>query len=64
MKYKLYSHPHPIHINQPHTVWQPVVPYTVPTLGVTVSVTNTPQPEPELMDLAEARAVLKRIMAL
>ena len=49
---------------QPHTAWQPVVPYTVPTLGVKVSITNTPQPEPELMDLAEARAVLKRIMAL
>jgi len=49
---------------QPHTVWQPVVPYTVPTLGVTVRVTNTPQPEPELIDLAEARAVLARIMAL
>ena len=51
---------------QPHTVWQPVVPYTVPTLGVKVSVTNTPQPEPEpeLMDLSQARAVLKRIMAL
>ena len=44
---------------QPHTVWQPVVPYTVPTLGVKVSVTDTPQPEPELMDLTEARAVLK-----
>jgi hypothetical protein len=53
-----------INLGQPHTVWQPVVPYTVPTLGVKVSVTNTPQPEPELMDLAEARAVLKRIMAL
>lgn len=49
---------------QPHTVWQPVVPYTVPTLGVQVQVTNTPKPEPELMDLTEARAVLARIMAL
>ena len=49
---------------QPHTVWQPVVPYTVPILGVQVSVTNTPQPEPELQDLTEARAVLARIMAL
>ena len=62
MKYKL--NPHEIYVNQPYTVWQPVVPYTVPTLGVKVSVTNTPQPEPELMDLAEARAVLARIMAL
>jgi len=62
MKYKL--NPHLIYTNQPYTVWQPVVPYTVPTLGVKMSVTNTPQPEPELMDLAEARAVLKRIMAL
>ena len=53
-----------VNLGQPHTVWQPVVPYTVPTLGVQVSVTNTPKPEPELMDLAEARAVLKRIMAL
>ncbi len=53
-----------VKLGQPHTVWQPVVPYTVPTLGVKVSITNTPQPEPELMDLAEARAVLKRIMAL
>ena len=49
---------------QPHTVWQPVVPYTVPTMGVQVPVTNTPRPEPELMDLTEARAVLARIMAL
>jgi hypothetical protein len=49
---------------QPHTVWQPVVPYTVPTLGVRVQGTNTPQPEPELMDVTEARAVLARIMAL
>ena len=57
MKYK-------INLGQPHTAWQPVVPYTVPTLGVTVSVTNTPQPEPELMDVTEARVVLKRIMAL
>ena len=57
MKYK-------INLGQPHTAWQPVVPYTVPTLGVTVSVTNTPQPEPELMDVTEARAVLKRIMSL
>ena len=62
MKYKL--NPDLIYTNQPYTVWQPVVPYTVPTLGVKVSVTNTPQPEPELMDLAEARTVLKRIMAL
>ena len=62
MKYKI--NPNLIYTNQPYTVWQPVVPYTVPTLGVKVSVTNTPQPEPELMDLAEARAVLKRIMAL
>jgi len=62
MKYKL--NPHEIYVNQPHTAWQPVVPYTVPTLGVTVSITNTPQPEPELMDVTEARAVLKRIMAL
>jgi hypothetical protein len=62
MKYKI--NPNLIFTNQPYTVWQPVVPYTVPTLGVKVSVTNTPQPEPELMDLAEARAVLKRIMAL
>jgi len=62
MKYKL--NPHKIYVNQPYTVWQPVVPYTVPTLGVKVQVTNTPQPEPELMDLTEARAVLKRIMAL
>ena len=62
MKYKL--NPDLIYTNQPYTVWQPVVPYTVPSLGVKVSVTNTPQPEPELMDLAEARAVLKRIMAL
>jgi hypothetical protein len=53
-----------VNLGQPHTVWQPVVPYTVPTLGVTVSVTNTPRREPELMDLSEARAVLKRIMAL
>jgi len=53
-----------VNLDQPHTVWQPVVPYTVPTLGVKVSVTNTPQCEPELMDLFEARAVLKRIMAL
>ena len=51
-------------IHQPHTVWQPVVPYTVPTVGVQVQLTNTPQPEPELMSLTEARAVLKRIMAL
>ena len=59
MEYKINRH-------QPLTVWQPVVPYTVPTLGVTVSVTNTPQPEPEpeLMDVTEARAVLKRIMSL
>ena len=56
MNYKINS--------QPCTIWQPVVPYTVPTLGVTVCVTNTPQPEPELMDVTEARAVLKRIMAL
>ena len=62
MKYKI--NPNLIYTNQPYTVWQPVVPYTVPTLGVKVSVTNTPQPEPELMDLAEARTVLKRIMAL
>lgn len=53
-----------INLGQPLTVWQPVVPYTVPTLGVKVSVTNTPQPEPELMDVTEARAVLKRIMSL
>ena len=53
-----------VKLGQPHTVWQPVVPYTVPTLGVKVSVTNTPQREPELVDLAEARAVLARIMAL
>jgi hypothetical protein len=53
-----------VKLGQPHTVWQPVVPYTVPTLGVKVSVTNTPQREPELMDVAEARAVLARIMAL
>jgi hypothetical protein len=53
-----------INLGQPHTVWQPVVPYTVPTLGVRVQVTNTPQPEPELMDVTEARAVLARIMAL
>jgi hypothetical protein len=53
-----------VNLDQPHTVWQPVVPYTVPTLGVRVSVTNTPQPEPELMDLAQARAMLARIMAL
>ena len=53
-----------VNLVQPHTVWQPVVPYTVPTLGVRVSVTNTPQPEPELIDLAEARVVLARIMAL
>ena len=52
-----------VKLGQPHTVWQPVVPYTVPTLGVRVSVTNSPQPEPELMDLAEARAVLARIMS-
>ena len=62
MKYKL--NPHEIYVNQPHTAWQPVVPYTVPTLGVNVQVTNTPQCEPELMDLTESRAVLKRIMAL
>ena len=62
MKYKLNSHE--IYVNQLHTVWQPVVPYTVPTLGVKVSVTNTPQSEPELMDVTEARAVLKRIMSL
>jgi hypothetical protein len=64
MKYKL--NPHEIYVNQPYTVWQPVVPYTVPTLGVKVSVTNTPQPEPEpeLMDLTKARAVLKKIMSL
>jgi hypothetical protein len=49
---------------QPHTVWQPVVPYTVPTVGVQVQLTNTPQPEPELMSLTEARAVIARIMAL
>jgi len=49
---------------QPHTVWQPVVPYTVPTLGVKIQVINAPQTEPELMDLTEARAVLKRIMAI
>ena len=49
---------------QPHTVWQPVVPYTVPTLGVKVQVANTPQCEPELMDVTEAREVLARIMAL
>ena len=53
-----------VNLSRPHTVWQPVVPYTVPTLGVNVQVTNTPQPEPELMSLTEARAVLKRIMAL
>jgi hypothetical protein len=53
-----------VNLGQPHTVWQPVVPYTVPTLGVRVQVTNAPQPEPELMDLAEARAVVKRIMSL
>ena len=53
-----------VKLGQPHTVWQPVVPYTVPTLGVKVSVTNTPQREPELMDVTEARAVLARIMAL
>ena len=53
-----------VNLSRPHTVWQPVVPYTVPTLGVKVSVANTPQPEPELMDLAQARAVLARIMAL
>ena len=53
-----------VNLSRPHTVWQPVVPYTVPTLGVKVSVTNTPQPEPELISLTEARAVLKRIMAL
>ena len=53
-----------VKLGQPHTVWQPVVPYTVPNLGVRVQITNTPQSEPELMDLAEARAVLKRIMAL
>ena len=53
-----------VNLSRPHTVWQPLVPYTVPTLGVKVSVTNTPQPEPELMTLTEARAVLKRIMAL
>jgi hypothetical protein len=53
-----------VNLSQPHTVWQPVVPYTVPILGVRVQVTNTPQPEPELMDVTEARAVLKRIMAL
>ena len=52
-----------VKLGQPHTVWQPVVPYTAPTLGIRVSVTNTPQPEPELMDLAEARAVLARIMS-
>ena len=62
MKYKL--NPHEIHVNRLYTVWQPVVPYTVPTLGVKVSVTNTPQPEPELMDVTEAREVLARIMAL
>ena len=62
MKYKLNSHE--IYVNQLHTVWQPVVPYTVPTLGVKVQVANTPQCEPELMDVTEARAVLKRIMAL
>ena len=62
MKYKL--NPHLIYTNQPYTVWQPVVPYTVPTVGVQVQVTNTPQPEPELVNLAEARAGLKRIMAL
>ena len=62
MKYKL--NPHEIHVNRLHTVWQPVVAYTVPTLGVKVQVTNTPQPEPELMDVTEARAVLKRIMSL
>ena len=49
---------------QPHQIWQPKKLYTVPTLGVQVQVTNTPRPEPELMDLTEARAVLKRIMAL
>ena len=53
-----------VNLSRPYTVWQPVVPYTVPTLGVQVQVTNTPQPEPELMSLTEARAVLKRIMAL
>ena len=53
-----------VNLDQPHTVWQPVVPYTVPTLGVKVQVTNTPQPEPELMDLFEARALLAWIMAL
>jgi len=62
MKYQI--NPNLIYTNQPYTVWQPVVPYTVPTLGVQVQVTNTPQSEPELMDLTEARAVLKRIMAL
>lgn len=62
MKYKL--NPHEIHVNRLYTVWQPVVPYTVPTLGVKVQVTNTPQREPELMDLVEARAVLKRIRAI
>jgi hypothetical protein len=53
-----------VNLDQPHTVWQPVVPYTVPTLGVKVQVTNTPQCEPELMDLFEARALLAWIMAL
>ena len=53
-----------VNLSRPHTVWQPVVPYTVPSVGVQVQVTNTPQPEPELMTLTEARAVLKRIMAL
>ena len=62
MKYKI--NPNLIYTNQTYTVWQPVVPYTVPTLGVQVQVTNTPQPEPELMDLSEARAVLARIMAI
>jgi len=62
MKYKINSDM--IYTHQPYTAWQPVVPYTVPTLGVQVQVTNTPQPEPELMDVTEARAVLKRIMAL
>jgi hypothetical protein len=62
MKYQI--NPNLIYTNQPYTVWQPVVPYTVPSLGVQVQVINTPQPEPELVNLAEARAVLKRIMAL
>jgi len=53
-----------VKLGQPHTVWQPVVPYTVPTLAVKVSVTNTPQREPELMNVTEAREVLARIMAL